>query len=167
MSSSNSHIILGIDPGTIITGYALISVERELKAVDFGCIRPPKTRQLSQRYCVIFQSILLLLDRHQPREIAIETPFLRNNVQSTLKLGGAMASVMIAAQEKKIPIYGYAPREVKYGILGYGGASKEEIASVVSSLLHLGRQSLYNDVTDALAIAIYHSQVRGRGGEEL
>ena len=154
--------VIGIDPGTVVTGYACIEItapSRAIKLLDLGIIRPPKSPRLSLRYHTIYESILTLLDRFKPDAVAIETPFIQKNAQSALKLGGAMGSILIAAEKHKISAFGYAPREVKKGVFGTGTASKEEIQRYLSLFLRLDQSALTKlDATDALAIAIHHLQ---------
>lgn len=155
---SSDRIILGIDPGTVVTGYALIQVKgRQIQPIDFGCIRPPKKALLSLRYHVLFQSLNHLITLHKPTEVAIETPFIHKNPQSALKLGSALGCAIIAAKEHNLPIYGYAPREVKRSITGAGDASKEDVEAILCAMLGL-KGNFRLDATDALSIAIHHER---------
>ena len=155
---SCSKIVIGIDPGTIVTGYALVMFGKGVPIIiDFGCIRPPKKYRLSERYHILFTSLCHLLKTHNPLEMAIETPFINKNPQSALKLGGAVSCAIIAAKTcLSIPVFGYAPREIKRGITGLGSASKEDIQAFLKRQFHLQDSSIQNDATDALAIALYH-----------
>lgn len=154
----SDRIILGIDPGTIVTGYALIKVQgRLIRPIDFGCIRPPKKALLSIRYHALFQSLKHLISMHKPTEIAIETPFIHKNPQSALKLGSALGCAIIAAKEHALPIYGYAPREVKRSITGKGDSSKEDVEAILCAMLGL-KGGFRLDATDALSIAIHHER---------
>jgi crossover junction endodeoxyribonuclease RuvC len=165
MSSSNKdpstpRIILGVDPGTIVTGYALVKVsDRNLEPIDFGCIVPPKKYLLSQRYHVIFQGLSHLIATHGATEMAIETPFINKNPQSALKLGSALGCAIIAAKEHALPVFGYSPRQVKLGITGTGSASKDDVEQILRSLLSLRSASLRPDASDALSIAIHHARI--------
>ena len=96
-------IILGIDPGTLITGYGVINAE--LQPLDFGCIRPPARLSLADRYKIIFESVEQLIARHQPTVIAIESQFVLKNPQSAIKLGMAKGMAYLAAARSAIPIY--------------------------------------------------------------
>jgi crossover junction endodeoxyribonuclease RuvC len=150
------RIILGIDPGTVVTGYALIRVQgRDITPLDFGCIRPPSKALLSERYHVIYKSLLHLIKTHGPTEVAIETPFINKNPQSALKLGSALGCAIIAAKEHSLPIFGYAPSEVKRGITSRGDASKEDVAAILCSTLRI-KSGFRLDASDALSIALYH-----------
>lgn len=160
MSCSNGpqvRVILGVDPGTIVTGYAIIRIHPSLHPVDFGCIRPPKNALLSRRYHVIFQSLVELIRTHKVTEMAIETPFINKNPQSALKLGSALGCAIIAAKEHGLSVFGYSPRQVKQGITGLGSATKNDVETFLRALLHLKNADLRPDASDALSIAIHHA----------
>src|SRR5205807_10039509 len=107
-SSNDEKIIIGIDPGTRITGYGVILIRgTSMKALDFGCIRPPPKALLSERYLIIFESLQLLLEQHKPSEMAIETQFVYKNAQSALKLGIAQGVAIIAAKQNQLRVFGY------------------------------------------------------------
>ncbi len=157
-----SSKIIGIDPGTIVTGYAIIDNEgARPRIVDFGCIRPPQQDLLSERYLILFTSLCHLLKLHTPTQMAIETPFINKNPQSALKLGGALSCAILAAKSSlSIPVFGYAPREVKQGITGRGDATKEDVQTFLRHFFCLQKTEIRMDATDALAIALYH-ELRG------
>ncbi|MFY7843256.1 MAG: crossover junction endodeoxyribonuclease RuvC [Rhabdochlamydiaceae bacterium] len=151
-------IILGLDPGTQITGYGVISLNKgDILPVDFGAIYPPKKETDAAKYHVIFQSIVLLIERYKPDVVSIETQFFCKNVQSALKLGMAKAACMIAAAEKKIQVAEYAPRKAKQAVVGNGAASKEQVKKMVQILLKLPEPPHPEDAADALALAICHA----------
>jgi len=157
MSSSKKKIILGVDPGTVVTGYAFIQEnDNSFCPLDFGCISPPKKALLSQRYHILFQSLCHLIKQYEPTEMSIETPFVHKNPQSALKLGSALGCAIIAAKEYNVRIYGYPPAVVKKGITGLGRASKEDIELFIKASLHLHATQFRSDASDALAIALYH-----------
>jgi crossover junction endodeoxyribonuclease RuvC len=160
MTYSNSkNVIIGIDPGTRVTGYGIVEFAgRDCKVLDFGCIRPPVKALLSERYLIIFESLLELLILHKPQQMAIETQFVHKNVQSALKLGSAQGVCLIAAKKEKIPIFGYSPRCVKCSVVGTGKASKEQLQGAISRNLGLSRPPTPQDAADALAIALCHAQ---------
>ncbi len=151
-------IIIGIDPGTQVTGYGVISVDRSsITTLDFGCIRPPQKAKLSDRYYIIFQALRTLLKKYSPEEMAIEDQFFSINVQSMLKLGIAKGVAIIAAKEEAIAIYSYSPREVKCATVGTGKATKEQVQRSVARRLGLKTIPEPYDAADALAIAICHT----------
>jgi crossover junction endodeoxyribonuclease RuvC len=153
----DSRIILGVDPGTIVTGYAIIKIGTTLSPLDFGCIRPPKNALLSKRYHVIFQSLEQLISTHNVTEMAIETPFINKNPQSALKLGSALGCAIIAAKEHGLRVFGYSPRQVKQGITGLGSTTKADVENFLRALLHLQSATLQPDASDALSIAVHHA----------
>ncbi len=151
-------IILGIDPGTHITGYGVIQIEgQQQKPLDFGCIRPPKHYTAAEKYLAIFEGIDALLEKFCPVAVAIEMQFFHKNAQSALKLGMAKAAVLIAAARKKIPIYEYAPRKAKQAVVGNGAASKEQVQKMIQLLLKLSSPPEPQDAADALALALCHA----------
>lgn len=157
---SPTPVILGIDPGTKITGYGVIRIEgHHYLPVDYGCIRPPANYKLSDRYLVIFEGIEQLVERYQPTALVIETQFVQKNVQSAIKLGMARGVAIIAAKKRGIPIFEYAPTQAKLAVVGTGRASKYQVQGMVQRLLNLSQPPEPEDAADALALAICHAQV--------
>jgi crossover junction endodeoxyribonuclease RuvC len=152
------NIILGVDPGTRITGYGIISMHHQVcDLLDYGCIRPPPNLKLSERYLVIFDSIEELIAKHQPHVLVVETQYVHKNVQSALKLGMARGAVMIAAKRKGLSVFEYAPTVAKRAVVGNGKASKFQVQRMVQSLLKLASPPQPEDAADALALAICHA----------
>lgn len=152
-------IILGIDPGSRITGYGLIKEEKDkLTYVDSGCMRLTEG-DLSHRLLVIFNGVCELVENYNPDEVAIEQIFFYQNPNSALKLGHARGAAMVAAASHRLQINEYAAREVKQALVGYGGAEKEQVQQMVIKLLLLNKAP-QPDAADALAIAICHSHAR-------
>lgn len=152
-------VILGIDPGSRITGYGLIKEEnRKISYLDSGCIRTSEG-ELSQRLLQIFNGICQLMDEYSPDEVAIEQVFVHQNPSSALKLGHARGVAMVAAASHRIRVSEYSPREVKQSLVGYGAAEKEQVKHMVVNLLMLNSPP-QSDAADALAIAICHSHMR-------
>ncbi len=153
--SEEKTTILGIDPGTRITGYGIIRKGRHsLEAIDFGCIRPPPSLSGPQKYLILFNAIESLLDRYQPQAVSVETQFVYKNVQSALKLGMARGVCLLAAAKRNIPIFEYAPKKAKLAVVGTGSASKEQVQKMVQFLLKLPILPQPEDAADALALAI-------------
>lgn len=158
LSNTNSLVILGIDPGTKITGYGVLKVcDNTFNALDFGCIRPPYTYALTKRYFIIFDSIEKIIQKYKPNAIAVETQFVNKNAQSAIKLGMARGSVIIAAEKNFVPVFEYAPRQAKMAVVGNGAASKEQIQKMLKMLLNLSKEPTPEDASDALALAICHA----------
>lgn len=149
-------IILGIDPGSRITGFGVIkSVNRQLSYVGSGCIRTSEG-QLSDRLLQIFNGICELMEQYQPNEVAIEEVFMHQNPSSALKLGHARGVAMVACASHRINVSEYSPREIKQAVAGYGAAEKIQVKHMVIQLLQLNAPP-QSDAADALAIAICHS----------
>ncbi|MCH9611472.1 MAG: Crossover junction endodeoxyribonuclease RuvC [Chlamydiales bacterium] len=146
--------ILGIDPGTRITGYGIIE---DGKLVDFGCIRPPTSLPLHERYAVIHRGVLALIKKFEPRSFAIETQYVSKNVSSAMKLGMARGVAVLAATLHEIPVFEYAPSRAKRAVVGNGAASKEQVQEMTARLLGLKEVPKPEDAADALALAICHS----------
>lgn len=158
MNEPHSEIILGIDPGTRVSGYGLIRVnDRKLVLLDYGCIRPPASYKLSERYLVIFDSIEQLIDKNSPTALVVETQYVHKNVQSAIKLGMARGAVIIAAKRRGLPVYEYAPTVAKKAVVGKGSASKFQVQAMVKCLLNLVSPPHPEDAADALALAICHA----------
>lgn len=145
-------VILGIDPGTRITGYGLIDADSH--PLDFGCIRPPPALRLELRYKIIFEGVEELIARHHPTAIAIESQFVMKNAQSAIKLGMAKGMVLLAAARAGISVYEYAPKKAKMAVVGNGSASKSQVQRMIQSLLRLPKLPEPEDAADALALAI-------------
>lgn len=157
------QVILGIDPGTRITGYGLIRcTSHSYQLIDFGCIRPPVHLPPSARYLVIFEAVEELLSLHRPQALSVETQFVYKNVQSAMKLGMARAAALIAAEKAKVPIFEYAPKKAKLAVVGHGAASKHQVQRMIQALLKLSVVPEPEDAADALAIAICHAHTINR-----
>ncbi|OYV54263.1 MAG: crossover junction endodeoxyribonuclease RuvC [Legionella sp. 21-45-4] len=152
-------IILGIDPGSRITGYGLIEVNpRQIRYLDSGCIRTSEG-DLSSRLLDIFNGICQLMERFAPHEVAIEQVFMHQNPSSALKLGHARGVAMVACASHRVKVYEYSPRQVKQSVVGYGAAEKDQVKHMVMRLLSLTKPP-QADAADALAIGICHHNMR-------
>ena len=151
--------ILGIDPGSRITGFGIIEVNGDRAiAVQHGVIKAG-TGEFPERLGIIFAGIRDLIDEHQPAEVAIETVFVSRNAGSALKLGQARGAAICAAISQGIPVSEYAPRSVKQAIVGRGGADKVQVQHMVMVLLQL-QEKLQEDAADALAVALCHQHTQ-------
>jgi crossover junction endodeoxyribonuclease RuvC len=152
--------ILGIDPGTLLTGYGIVGVDenRHFTVIDYGCIRPPAHQTLSSRYRIIFKAIETLIERYAPEAVAVETQYIHKNPQSGIKLGMARGVAVLAAALREIPVFEYAPSRAKQAVVGNGRASKIQVQSMVQLLLSLPKLPEPEDAADALALAICHGQ---------
>ena len=145
-------LILGIDPGTRITGYGLIDLDSAPR--DFGCIRPPAHLSLGERYQILFESLEARLAQHRPIAVAVASQLVLKNPQSAIKLGMAKGMVYLAAARAGIPVYEYAPTKAKQAVVGHGGASKYQVQRMIQTLLSLPTLPEPEDAADALALAI-------------
>ena len=154
---SNEKIILGIDPGTTIMGYGLILVQsKKFELINMGVLNLSKLKTHELKLKKIFERTLQLIEEYKPDELAVEAPFFGKNVQSMLKLGRAQGVAMSAALYRNIPIFEYSPKKIKMSITGNGNASKEQVASMLKSLLYINGLPKNLDATDGLAAAVCH-----------
>jgi crossover junction endodeoxyribonuclease RuvC len=150
-------IILGVDPGTLFTGFAVIEGHSSrIKIIECDVIKNPSTNSLPLRLKHIYDSLVEVIDRTVPDEFAIETAFYGKNVQSTLKLGHARGVSILAAVNKQIPTTEYSPREVKKSVVGHGNASKEQVRYMVCQILKIKSVLKSLDISDAIAVALCH-----------
>jgi crossover junction endodeoxyribonuclease RuvC len=155
MQKDHPSIILGIDPGTRVTGYGVIRQHaHHSEPLDYGCIRPPPDLPLPERYRIIFDGVEQIIARFQPDAIAVESQFVMKNIQSAMKLGMAKGMVLLSAARNKIPIFEYAPRKAKQAVVGTGQASKMQVQRMIQTLLKLPKLPEPEDAADALALAI-------------
>jgi crossover junction endodeoxyribonuclease RuvC len=155
--------ILGVDPGSVTTGFGVVDHDRgRLSLVEQGCIRTPRGADLAERLQIIHDGLLEVITRTGPVEVAVETPFAGLNIKSLIQLSHARGVILLAARRASLQIHEYAPRSVKSAVVGYGGAEKEQVQKMVRLLLP-GCASLIlsADAADALAIAICHAHTSG------
>jgi crossover junction endodeoxyribonuclease RuvC len=150
--------ILGLDPGSQITGYGIVDVAGgRATPVEWGSIRTDGEH--SDRLRNIFIALGRVMREFKPVEIAIERVFLHRNADSALKLGQARAAAICATFEADVPIYEYSARHIKKAVVGRGGAEKEQVQRMVQMILGM-RDALQPDAADALAAAICHAHER-------
>ena len=163
-AAAQERIILGIDPGTNVLGYGLLSVcGKKAEMIAMGVIDLRRVSDVYLKLGRIYERIMGVIDAFHPDELAIEAPFFGKNVQSMLKLGRAQGVVIAAAIARQIPIHEYAPMQIKQAITGRGAASKEQVAALMQRLLNIAddRMLPYLDATDALAAANGEQPVDG------
>lgn len=150
-------IILGIDPGTNITGYGVIRVtDNKPVLITIGSIDLSKFGDHYLKLKHIFDRTIGIIDEYHPDELAIEAPFYGKNVQSMLKLGRAQGAAIAAALSRSLPVFEYAPRKIKMSITGQGSASKEQVAAMLRNILKFSDPKIRLDATDGLAAALCH-----------
>jgi crossover junction endodeoxyribonuclease RuvC len=160
-----SHVtrILGIDPGSRVTGFGVIDSDgRHSVHVASGCIRTGDG-ELRERLKIIFAGIGSVVSQWQPATVAVERVFLSKNADSALKLGHARAAAICATLAADLPVHEYAARQVKQAVVGTGAAEKTQVARMVSVLLNY-REVLAADAADALAVALCHAHSDGLRG---
>lgn len=152
-----SKIILGIDPGTLITGYGIIACSGNLFTLqEMGVLKQSGKKDNYIRLQQIYKKVEGLILKYQPTEFAIEAPFFGKNVQSMLKLGRAQGVAIAAAISAGLPVTEYSPKKVKQSITGNGNADKEQVWKMLQRMLALKEIPQYYDATDALAVAVCH-----------
>ncbi len=155
-------IILGVDPGTLVTGYGVIEIRNgKAHVLAFDVVKNRSSASMPLRLHAIYSTLCLVIDHYHPDEFAIETAFYGKNAQSALKIGHARGVSILAAVNSEIPTSEYSPREVKKAVVGNGAASKEQVQGMVKSLLGIKQSPKLFDVTDALAVALCHLHRRG------
>lgn len=156
--SSNTRI-LGIDPGSRVTGYGIIDVDGpRLRHLASGCIRT-EVGDLAGRLKRIFEELSAIVAEFAPHELAIEKVFVQRNVESALKLGQARGAAICAAVLRDIPVFEYAPNQIKQAVVGHGHAAKPQMQAMMRVLLRIDTLPP-SDAADALACAVCHSHLR-------
>jgi crossover junction endodeoxyribonuclease RuvC len=152
-----TKIILGIDPGTIVMGFGLISVTGSLVSLlELGVLKPGKVKDSYKKLQLIFNTVSGLITKYQPTDFAIEAPFFGKNVQSMLKLGRAQGVAIAAAMRHGLEVTEYSPKKVKQSITGNGNAGKEQVMKMLQTILSFKETAKQFDATDALAVALCH-----------
>jgi len=150
-------LVLGIDPGTAITGYGLVHENDEgLALVECGVITTPADQPLPQRLQTIYRGLAAIIGQHRPDQVAVEELFFSRNVRTALSVGQARGVVLLAAAEAGLPLHEYKPLEVKQTVAGYGGADKRQVQEMVRLLLRLEEIPEPDDAADAVAVAVCH-----------
>ncbi len=151
-------LVLGIDPGTAITGFGLVEQDDEPRLVDAGAILTPAGTPLPERLLTIHQQLSGVIDAFRPDAVAVEELFFSKNVRTAMSVGHARGVVLLAAAQAGLPIYHYKPSEVKVAVTGYGNADKPQVQEMVRLLLRLDERPKPDDVADAIAVALCHLQ---------
>ena len=157
MNKSSKIKILGIDPGTQITGYAILEYYfGQSKVETMGVMKLKKFEDHQEKLKEIFLQTQELIEIYKPTELAIEAPFFGKNVQSMLKLGRAQGVAIAAGITMGLNITEYSPKKVKQSITGNGNASKEQVAAMLQNILNIRLENEFFDATDALGVALCH-----------
>ena len=151
-------VILGVDPGTAITGYGILQSDGDtLQMMAYGAITTPSDWKMSQRLQHIYTELVALIRQHQPTDAVVEKLFFSKNVRTALSVGQARGVALLAAAQAGLTIHEYTPLEIKQAVVGYGRAEKTQIQQMVKMLLQLNFIPQPDDAADALAIAICHA----------
>ncbi len=149
---------MGIDPGTATTGFGVIRYEKDkLIPIDVGVLLTQPTTAMPDRLLSIYNDINTLLDKYQPDTVATERLFFDRNVTNALTVGRSIGVVLLAFAQRGLPWCEYTPMQVKIAVTGYGGADKQQVQAMVTSLLKLQEIPRPDDAADALAVAICHA----------
>ena len=155
--NDDPYRLLGVDPGSNIMGFAIIEItNRKAKVLEMGAISMSYLKEHQLKLKMIFEELQLLIEKYQPKEMAIEAPFYGKNVQSMLKLGRAQGVAMAAAITSGVEVEEYSPKKIKQSVTGNGNASKEQVAAMLENILKVKIDDTYLDATDALATAMCH-----------
>ncbi len=150
-------IVLGVDPGTAITGFGVVRAAGDrLSLVAHGAITTAADQALAERLRTIHEAITALIARHRPEAMAVEEVFFGRNARTALSVGQARGVILLAAAQAGVPVFAYTPTAVKQAIVGYGGAEKRQVQEMVRMLLATSEVLRPDDVADAVAVAVCH-----------
>jgi crossover junction endodeoxyribonuclease RuvC len=151
-------LVIGIDPGTAITGYGLVREKEDgsLAVEGFGVIETPANLAMPERLLQLHRQLREIVDDHHPESGAVEKLFFQRNVRTAISVGQARGVALLALAQAQIPVAEYSPMEIKQAVAGYGGADKNQVQQMVRALLGLAEIPRPDDAADALAVAICH-----------
>ncbi len=148
-------VVLGIDPGTAITGYGILQKREDgINIVDFGALTTPSTWSIGKRLNYLFEQVSFLLDLYDPDVVVMENIFFNKNIKTAISIGQAQGVIILAVQQHQKEIQIVTPLEVKLSIVGYGRATKGQVQYMVKEILRLKEVPKPDDVADALALCI-------------
>ncbi|HIX65617.1 MAG TPA: crossover junction endodeoxyribonuclease RuvC [Candidatus Anaerotruncus excrementipullorum] len=155
-------VILGIDPGYATVGYGVVRYDRaRFSPVRFGAITTPAGMEFSARLRMIYEDVCSVMDRSAPQALSIEQLFFTNNKTTAIDVAQARGVILLAANQRGIPVYTYTPMQVKQSVVGYGKAEKRQVMEMTRQLLGLEKVPRPDDTADALALAICHGHWSG------
>ena len=159
-------IVLGIDPGLAKMGYGIVKFKKDrISLIKAGCLKTSSKTQFGERLKTIYQEIKKIIKKYKPNFIALEEVFFAKNVKTAFKIGQVIGIAMLAAQERKIPVFQITPLQAKMALTGYGRSSKKQIQKVVQLLLNLKNLPKPKDTSDALALAICGIKIASKNYE--
>ncbi len=149
--------VLGIDPGTMVTGFGVVDdIRGKLSSVSFGTIEGKRKDSFPDRLKMMFDGLNKAIKDYKPDQIVLESAFYGKSVKAAIKIGEARGVAIVCAALADIPLFEYAPTEIKRAVVGVGNAQKVQVSKMVKILLSLSEVPEKYDATDALAIAICH-----------
>ena len=158
--------VLGIDPGTVNLGYALVdSKNDELDLINSGVLKVSTKLDVSQRLDSIFNSLVQIINLTSPGEVAVEAPFVSQNVRTAMLIGRAQAVAILAATQNNLEVFTYAPSQIKKSVTDNGGSSKEQVRDMVEVIVNTEKAIKDLDESDAIAVALCH--IKDRETQEL
>jgi crossover junction endodeoxyribonuclease RuvC len=150
-------LVLGIDPGTIVAGYGLVNnADGNLKMVAYGIVKSSPHLSPPERLSKLYYGLKEVVEHYHPDVVAVEQPFVSNNVSTAFIIGRAQAVAILVAANQDIPVFEYSPAKVKYAVSSYGASSKEQMQQMVRLQLNLAEIPEPADAADALAVALCH-----------
>ena len=155
-------IIIGIDPGSVIVGYCIIkkNKNRSLEVIDFGCIITDKFTTTGERLKKIYKEITKLIEKYRPEIVSVETLFFFKNLKTVMPVSQTKGVILLAAAQKKIPLFEFTPLQIKMTITGYGRAEKKQVQEMIKKTVDISNFDLKknnrkkDDAFDALGVAI-------------
>lgn len=156
-------IIMGIDPGLAIVGWAIVESGRGLnvRPIAYGAIRTPAHTDIEERLLMIQNDLEEIIKRYSPDEMAVEELFFNTNITTGIAVAEARGVILCTAHRLGVKISEYTPLQVKQAVVGYGKAEKHQVIAMVTSILKLPAPPKPDDTADAVAIAICHAQSSG------
>jgi crossover junction endodeoxyribonuclease RuvC len=155
-------IVLGVDPGLALTGWGVVAAEgrNNLSMVAYGCIKTTPAQNLTERLKTIHTTLLQIIEKHHPREMAVEELFFSKEAKTVAAVGQARGAILVAAALSGLPVFEYNPRYIKISLTGYGSADKSQMQHMVKTLLRLREIPQPDDAADAIAMAVCHLHTR-------
>jgi crossover junction endodeoxyribonuclease RuvC len=150
-------IIIGIDPGSVVTGVGVIeSINGVFKVLDYDALFMSSKTPMPVRLKTIYDFCIKKINLFKPDQLALETAFFGKNIQSTLKLGQVRGVIMVASMNSGVGVFEYSPREIKKSVTGNGASTKQTVQTYIKNILSIKVNKILNDSSDALAIALCH-----------
>lgn len=155
-------LIMGIDPGTAITGYGLVQyLNNNFKLVECGTVRTKAGQPMSERLQTLYHDLTAIITDYQPEQYAVEELFFNKNIRTALPVGQARGVTLLAGANAGLNVFEYTPLQVKQAVAGYGRADKKQVQYMLKILLNLPTVPKPDDTADALAVAVCHAHYAG------